>query len=34
MDCHIPVPRRGEKALKIVNGDVALLISLKQLVPA
>jgi hypothetical protein len=34
MDCQIPVPRKGEKALKVVNGDVALLISLKQLVPA
>jgi hypothetical protein len=34
MDLHIPVPRKGEKALKVVNGDVALLISLKMLVPA
>lgn len=30
MDSHIPVPRKGEKALKVVNGDVALLISLKS----
>jgi hypothetical protein len=29
MDSHIPVPRKGEKALKVVSGEVALLIALK-----
>lgn len=29
MDHRIPVPRRAEKALKIVNGDVALVIVIK-----